>query len=36
LRIISLADGIDNKLIESCLGETFNQCMAIFLQVIQT
>ena len=36
LRTISWADGIDNELIESCLGETFNQWMAIFLQVIQT
>ena len=36
LRTISWADGIDNELIEGCLDETFNQWMAVFLQVIQS
>lgn len=36
LRTISWADGIDNELIDFCLNETFNQWMALFLQVIQT
>jgi hypothetical protein len=36
LRSISWADGIDNELIEECLNETFNQWMAVFLQVIQS
>lgn len=34
LRTISWADGIDNELIDMCLNETFNQWMALFLQVI--
>lgn len=34
LRTISWADGIDNELVGNCLDETFNQWMAIFLQVI--
>ena len=34
LRTISWADGIDNQLISDCLYETFNQWMAVFLQVI--
>jgi hypothetical protein len=36
LRSISWADGIENELIEECLNETFNQWMAVFLQVIQS
>ena len=36
LRCISWADGIDNELIEECLNDTFNQWMAVFLQVIQS
>jgi hypothetical protein len=34
LRSISWADGIDNDLIDDCLDDTFNQWMAVFLQVI--
>lgn len=34
LRCISWADGIDNELIDDCLNDTFNQWMAVFLQVI--
>lgn len=34
LRSISWADGIENELIDECLNETFNQWMAVFLQVI--
>ena len=34
LRCVSWADGIDNELIADCLDETFNQWMAVFLQVI--
>lgn len=36
LRCVSWADGIDNELVEQCLDETFNQWMAVFLQVIQS
>lgn len=36
LRCISWADGIDNELVQGCLNETFNQWMAVFLQVIQS
>lgn len=36
LRCISWADGIDNKLVEKCLNDTFNQWMTVFLQVIQS
>lgn len=36
LRTVSWADGIDNDLVENCLGETFNSWMALFLQIIQT
>ena len=36
LRCVSWADGIDNELVEECLDETFNQWMAVFLQVIQS
>lgn len=36
LRTVSWADGIDNELVDSCLGETFNSWMALFLQIIQT
>lgn len=34
LRTISWADGIDNELVSTCLDDTFNQWMAVFLQVI--
>ena len=34
LRTVSWADGIDNELVDSCLGETFNSWMALFLQII--
>jgi hypothetical protein len=33
---VSWADGIDNELVDNCLGETFNSWMALFLQIIQT
>ena len=36
LRCISWADGIDNELVGDCLNDTFNQWMALFLQVIQS
>ena len=36
LRCISWADGIDNELIDDCLNDSFNQWMAVFLQVIQS
>ena len=36
LRTISWADGIENELVHDCLNETFNQWMALFLQVIQS
>ena len=36
LRCVSWADGIDNELVQDCLNETFNQWMALFLQVIQS
>lgn len=36
LRTISWADGIDNELVGNCLDDTFNQWMAVFLQVIQS
>lgn len=36
LRTISWADGIENDMISFCLDETFNQWMALFLQVVQT
>ena len=36
LRTVSWADGIDNELVDTCLGETFNSWMALFLQIIQT
>ena len=35
-RTVSWADGIDNELVESCLNDTFNSWMALFLQIIQT
>ena len=35
LRTVSWADGIDNELVDSCLGETFTSWMALFLQIIQ-
>lgn len=31
LRTISWADGIDNELVDTCLSETFNSWMALFL-----
>jgi len=31
LRTVSWADGIDNELVDACLGETFNSWMALFL-----
>jgi hypothetical protein len=31
LRTVSWADGIDNQLVEGCLGDTFNSWMALFL-----
>ena len=36
LRTVSWADGIDNELVDNCLGETFNSWMALFVQIIQT
>ena len=36
LRCVSWADGIDNRLVEGCLNDTFNQWMTVFLQVIQS
>lgn len=36
MRTVSWADGIDNELVDNCLGETFNSWMALFLQIIQT
>lgn len=36
LRTISWADGIHNDLVSNCLDDTFNQWMALFLQVVQT
>lgn len=34
VRGIAWADGLDNSIIESCLNETFNNWMALFLQII--
>lgn len=34
LRTVSWADGIENEIVESCLSETFNSWMALFLQII--
>lgn len=31
LRTVSWADGIDNELVDTCLGDTFNAWMALFL-----
>ena len=36
LRTVSWADGIDNELVDSCLSDTFNSWMALFIQLIQT
>ena len=36
LRTVSWADGIDNELVESCLNDTFNDWMNLFLYIIQT
>lgn len=36
LRTVSWADGLDNQLVEDCLNETFNNWMALFVQLIQT
>lgn len=36
LRTVSWADGIDNELVDSCLQDTFNSWMSLFLQIIQT
>jgi hypothetical protein len=36
LRTVSWADGIDNELVDSCLNETFNSWIALFLQILQT
>jgi len=34
VRGIAWADGLDNSVIKSCLNETFNNWMALFLQII--
>ena len=34
LRLVAWADGIDNELVESCLGETFQSWMVLFLQLV--
>ena len=36
IRLIAWADGIDNELVQECLGETFQSWMALFLQIIQS
>ena len=36
IRLISWADGIDNDLVERCLGDSFHGWMALFLQIIQS
>lgn len=36
IRLITWADGIDNELVEQCLGDNFHQWMALFLQIIQS
>jgi hypothetical protein len=33
---VSWADGIENEIVEESLNETFNNWMALFLQIIQT
>ena len=34
IRLITWADGIDNEMVQSCLGDTFQMWMALFMQVI--
>jgi hypothetical protein len=34
LRTVSWADGIDNELVDSCLQDTFNSWMSLFVQII--
>jgi hypothetical protein len=34
VRGIAWADGIDNELVHSCLDETFNSWIALFLQIL--
>ena len=36
LRLVAWADGIDNELVEECLGETFQSWMVLFLQLVQS
>ena len=36
IRLVAWADGIDNELVQSCLGETFQSWMVLFLQLIQS
>lgn len=36
VRGIAWADGIDNELVERCLGETFDSWMVLFLQILQS
>lgn len=36
IRLVAWADGIDNELVDSCLGETFQSWMVLFLQLIQS
>lgn len=36
IRLITWADGIDNELVETCLGEHFHNWMALFLQILQS
>ena len=36
IRLVAWADGIDNELVQSCLGETFPSWMGLFLQLIQS
>ena len=34
IRLIAWADGIDNELVEKCLGDHYNSWMALLLQII--
>ena len=34
IRLVAWADGIDNELVEKCLGDNFQSWMALFLQII--
>ena len=36
IRLVAWADGIDNDLVEECLGDTFQSWMALFIQLIQS